>query len=86
MLSATSSTCLSPQYEYWVLPPGGSWTIMQSWNTASTFSWDPAANGTYQLAVWTKDATSTATFDTGAILTFTIAPESSGDGNSNGGS
>jgi hypothetical protein len=88
MLSATALTCLSPQYQYWVLPPGGSWTIVQSWTTASSFSWATTglSSGTYQLEVWVKDASSSATYDNYGALTFTITPGSSGDGGADGGS
>ncbi len=74
-LSATSSTCLSPQYEYWVGSPGSVWTVLQPWTASNSFSWDTTgmSNGNYQLEVWIKDASSSALYyDTYAVLPFTI--------------
>jgi alpha-tubulin suppressor-like RCC1 family protein len=74
-LNASSSSCNNPQYQYWVLPPGGSWTVLQPWTTSTSFAWDTTslASGGYQLEVWVKDASSTTTsYDTAGVLGFTV--------------
>jgi hypothetical protein len=74
-LNATSTACSSPLYQYWMLPPGGSWTVLQPWTTSATFAWDTTglSDGGYQLEVWVKDAgSSTGSYDTAAVLGFTI--------------
>src|SRR4029077_5084157 len=64
-LSASASGCANPQYEFWILPPGGAWTIVQAYSSSATFNWsttgDPA--GSYMWTVWVRDATSTAKLD-----------------------
>ena len=57
--SATTTTCPHPLYQFWILPPGGSWTIMQSYSSNTTFRWDTAgrAAGSYSVSVWTRETT-----------------------------
>jgi spore germination protein YaaH len=60
-ITASAATCPNPRYQFWVLAPGGSWTIAQAYSGASSFSWNTAgkAAGTYRLSVWARDAGST---------------------------
>jgi hypothetical protein len=61
---AGASGCPNPLYEFWILPPGGSWTIMQSYSSTATFTWytiSPA--GTYYYSVWSRDVSSSASYD-----------------------
>jgi hypothetical protein len=51
----------SPVYEFWVLAPGASsWTLVQAYSTSNTWTWSTAgkSTGTYQVAVWVRDAKS----------------------------
>ena len=62
-LTATATGCPnpSPVYQFWVLAPGAtSWTVVQAYSTSNTFSWTTTgkAAGTYQVAVWVRDASS----------------------------
>jgi len=51
----------NPVYQFWVLAPGASsWTIIQAYSTSNTFIWNTTgkAKGSYQVAVWVRDASS----------------------------
>jgi spore germination protein YaaH len=66
-----SATCLgTPEYRFWVRAPGGSWTIAQDYSPMSTFTWTPAAAGTYQVEVDVRDQGAGATYETVANLSF----------------
>jgi photosystem II stability/assembly factor-like uncharacterized protein len=64
-ISATSTGCANPRYEFWILPPSGSWTIAQSYSSTASFSWDTTGKvaGSYRYSVWVRDATSAASYD-----------------------
>jgi hypothetical protein len=64
-ITASSSGCPNPRYEFWILPPGGSWTIVQPYSSAATFNWNTTglAAGTYSYSVWVRDASSAASYD-----------------------
>jgi hypothetical protein len=65
-ITATASGCANPRYEFWILAPGGSWTIKQAYSTTSTFSWNTAglAAGIYRYSVWVRDASTSGAYDT----------------------
>jgi spore germination protein YaaH len=78
-LTATSSGCATPLYEFWVLPPGSStWQVAQGWWPSATFSWDSTGKptGAYRFGVWARDANSGATYDTFAGITYSVTPAS----------
>jgi len=65
--TATATGCPNPNpvYQFWVLAPGASsWTMVQPYSTSNTFIWSTTgkAPGTYQVAVWVRDASSGGTF------------------------
>ncbi|HEX9364515.1 MAG TPA: hypothetical protein VGA47_12110 [Candidatus Dormibacteraeota bacterium] len=37
--SATAAACPRPLIQFFVLPPGGVWTLAQAYSTAATASW-----------------------------------------------
>ena len=55
--NASSSTCALPQYEFLLQPTGGSWSVVQPWSDASTWSWDTSreATGGYNVEVRVRD-------------------------------
>ena len=64
-ITASASGCANPRYEIWILPPGGTWTIVQPYSSTATFTWQTTpATGTYRYSVWVHDASSSATYDT----------------------
>lgn len=62
-------------YQFWVLPPGGSWTVLKSYSTSQSLAWNTSGYGagTYQYGVWAKSTTSTAPYDNYWIGTFTLS-------------
>jgi hypothetical protein len=62
--TATSSGCLHPLYQFWILPPGSStWQVKQAYSPSNTFVWNTTglAPGTYLYTVWARDQSSTGT-------------------------
>ena len=72
--TATSNSCTSPQYEFWLMPPGGGWVVKRAFLATATWTWNTAgdAPGTYQVGVWVKQAGSTKTHDAYYIGTFQL--------------
>jgi hypothetical protein len=72
--TASSNGCGSPQYQFWVLPPGGGWTVAQPYGASTTLAWNTAglAPGTYQVGVWAKQSGSTARYDAYFISTYRL--------------
>jgi len=64
-ISASASGCSNARYEFWVLAPGGSWTIVQAYSSGATFNWNTAGKpaGIYRYSVWVRDASSGAAYD-----------------------
>jgi hypothetical protein len=47
------------QYKWWVFD--GSWNVVRNWSTSNTFVWTPtSASSGYRVAVWVRNAGSTA--------------------------
>jgi len=64
-ISATSTGCANPTYEFWIKAPGASlYTLAQGYSSSATYSWNTAglAGGTYAIDVWAKDANSPGTY------------------------
>jgi hypothetical protein len=74
--SASSTRCSSPQYRFWVLPPGGSWTSVQNYGVGTNWQLDsslyPAGN--VQVGVWARQADSGHAYDSFFITTYWISP------------
>ncbi|HEV2035670.1 MAG TPA: hypothetical protein VGU71_16005 [Candidatus Dormibacteraeota bacterium] len=64
-LTGTSTCPGTATYKFWVLPPGGSWTVLRDYLTSNTYSWNvlslPA--GTYGLEVDVRDQGATDTYE-----------------------
>ena len=63
-----------PLYEFWLLPPGGTWSIVQGYSTTSSYLWATGAlaAGTYEFSVWAKDSASTLSYDAYRALLYTL--------------
>jgi hypothetical protein len=61
--TAAASGCPHPLYQFWILPPGGSWTIGQAYSTTATFNWNTTGlpAGAYHYTVWVRDSGSVGT-------------------------
>ena len=85
--SATTTTCPSPLFKFWVETPDFTWTVVQDYSLSKTYRW-PAAGpvGNYRIEVDVRDSTRPVTYDhfgvvpyvltgcTGAALTPNPAP------------
>jgi hypothetical protein len=73
-LTASATGCASAEFKWWVLPPGGSWTVLREWG-GNTFSWNTTglAGGTYQLSLWARVIGSTG-LDATSQQPYTLGP------------
>jgi hypothetical protein len=74
-LTATSSGCPNPLYEFWVGYPDGTWHLKQAFGASATFNWDTSglAPGTYFVHVWANQSGhSQSTFEAFASSTVTL--------------
>src|SRR5438045_5376542 len=76
--TATTRGCPTPQYRFWISPPGQLWSIVQDYSTTSTYAWTTTgAAGTYRLEVDVRDQTSSTAYDTVSNLSYTLVQCSS---------
>jgi hypothetical protein len=68
------SGCTSNQYKFWLLPPGGSWRIVQAYGVGSTWTWNTATYGPgfYEVSVWEGTSTTPNAFESNAMISFTL--------------
>jgi len=73
-VNAASTGCASPRYEFWILPPGGAWTIVQPYGGATSWNFDTTkyAAGNFQLGIWAREATSARKYDSYFISTYAV--------------
>ncbi len=62
VLNAGAGGCSSPQFEYWIGYPNGTWQVLRTWGGPG-FSWvtNPLARGTYKIHVWANQIGSSTT-------------------------
>jgi len=73
-LTASSTGCSSPTYEFWVQFPNGTWNLEQGWG-GSGFSWKTTglAPGTYTIHVWANQVgESTSIYEAIGELKFVL--------------
>ena len=77
-VSGSATGCPNPRYEFWLLPPGGTWAIAQGYSGASSFTWSTIGKraGSYRFSVWARDASSLASYDAFSAFDYplTTAP------------
>jgi len=73
-VTALTSACPTPQYRFWVHPPGGAWSIAQDYGSSGTFSWNTSglAIGTYQIEADVRGLGSAAAYDATNAVSFTL--------------
>lgn len=56
VLSGAALGCTSPEFQFWMRPPTGKWSVLQAFSSSSTASWHTAglAVGTYELDAWAR--------------------------------
>jgi hypothetical protein len=73
-ISAAPNCGGTPTYQFYVLPPGGSWAVAQAWSASATYSWDTtgASTGDYAFQVWVKNDGSSAAYEAYAGVPYTL--------------
>src|SRR5260370_32828914 len=81
--AATSTSCPSPLYQFWIMAPGSStWTVAQAYSSSTTLAWNTSGKlaGTYRFSVWVRDSSSPGAFNTTlghfdafAVITYTLS-------------
>src|SRR5438045_8232579 len=71
--TATTRGCPTPQYRFWISPPGQLWSIVQDYSATNTYAWTTTgAAGTYRLEVDVRDQTSSVSYEKAANITYTL--------------
>jgi hypothetical protein len=72
--TAVANGCNNPSYEFWVLAPGGTWTIVKAYSSSNTYAWNTTglSPGPWQVGVWARQAGSTASWQSFAFITFQL--------------
>ncbi len=68
-------TCLgTPEYRFWVQPPGGSWAIAQDYGSASTFQWDTShlGYGNYNIGVHVRTTGTNVAYESFQSVPYTL--------------
>jgi len=71
---ATSTVCSSPQYQFWLRPPGGAWTAVQGYGPSSTWVLDGSKypSGNFQVSVWVRQAVSLSRYESYFAMSYWI--------------
>jgi spore germination protein YaaH len=75
VITGSASGCLSPVYEFWILPAGSTtWRLVQGYSTSATYRWNTsgAPAGAVRFGVWVRDAAGTAAYDTYISVQFNL--------------
>jgi spore germination protein YaaH len=71
--TATTTTCPSPLYRFFVATPGVGWVQVQDYGTLNTFRWTVnGAGGTYQIEADVRDSSRPVAYDQYAVVTYVI--------------
>lgn len=83
--TGTATGCANPLYQFWLLAPGGNWTLVQDWGGAS-LDWKTTglSVGTYTIEVRTQQSGDLVLLEAYSDLSYTLAfalGDVNGDGN-----
>jgi hypothetical protein len=72
--TATVTCRGTPEYRYWIKPPGGPWSIVQDFSSASTLRWDTkgTAYGAYGVEVDARTVGTSVSYESVQSLTFSL--------------
>ncbi|HKW73204.1 MAG TPA: hypothetical protein VJQ08_10300, partial [Candidatus Dormibacteraeota bacterium] len=71
--TVTATGCSSPEFNFWILPLGGSWQNPQPYSLLNTFVWTPTTPNTYAIVVWVRQhggPTSSTAYETDTMTSF----------------
>ena len=62
-VTGAATGCANPQYQFFVLPPGGVWALVQPYSSIASLSWSTLGKpaGSYRFSVWVRDASTSGT-------------------------
>ena len=62
------------RFQFWLLPPGGTWRVVQAYSGNVSWDWFTGGSGpgTYQIGLWEKDVLSPAAYDHYSFTTYVI--------------
>ncbi|HEY1456314.1 MAG TPA: PQQ-binding-like beta-propeller repeat protein [Candidatus Dormibacteraeota bacterium] len=73
---ASGPNCTSPQFQFWVKDPSGTWSMVRDYSATNTFTWTaPAQQGTYYLGVHVKQLASAAPYEAVTSIQYLVAPQ-----------
>jgi Fibronectin type III domain len=72
--TASSTACSSPQYQFLLQRPGGSWTVVQPYSGMTTWQFDSAkyGSGIFQVGVWVRQAGSSSRYQSWFASSYLI--------------
>jgi len=72
--TATALGCDTPNYKFFIAPPGGAFTEVQPYSSTNTLFWntDGSGPGPWQIGVWARQAGSTKSYEAFAFITFQL--------------
>lgn len=73
-VSATVTCQGTPEYRFWIQPPGGAWSMAQDYSATSTFNWNQGrlAYGDYNLGVHVRTAGTTLDYESYTSLSYSL--------------
>lgn len=70
--TASTTTCPTPLYKFWVQTPDKTWHVMQDYSSSPKFAWTASGvAGTYQVEVDVRDITRPVSYDAYLYIPFT---------------
>ena len=75
-LTATATNITNPVYQLWIKSPSGVWTQSGAYSSSGSYTFTPAASGTYTVVVYAKDpyAPATSVYAVVASQQVSVAP------------
>ena len=73
-VTGSASGCPNARYAFYLLPPGGTWSLVQPYSANPAFTWNTAgkAAGSYRFSVWARDAASGASYDAFSAFQYSL--------------
>jgi hypothetical protein len=62
----------APQFQFWVQPVGGPFTLLCAYSSSNTCPWTPSVAGDYFVFVWARSTGSSAIFEADALVAFQV--------------
>jgi spore germination protein YaaH len=75
-LTASSTGCPNPLYEFWTRKSGGTWSLAQAYSSSALFNWTTTGlvPGAYEVAVWARQTgTANGPYDAAGGGVYTLA-------------